>query len=199
MKHAAIGIRMHSGWAALVAVSNHAGTVQVITRQRITITKPGGRGGNQPYHWAKNLEPRDAEKFLEEYFATSTGMACAALRDLKDELLSQYRVVGSAILLASGRPLPPLSNILASHALIHAAEGEFFREAFSEACESLDLPLSGFREHDLGECAQTTFGRGAARVRQSLITLGRSLGPPWTKDQKMATLAALIVLANRKR
>jgi hypothetical protein len=174
-------------------------TVEVIARQRIAITTPGGRGGNQPYHFAKNLEPPDAEKFLEDYFATSTGMACTALRDLTGNLLSQYRVVGSAVLLASGRPLPPLSNILASHALIHAAEGEFFREAFSEACESLDLPLTGFREHDLEECAQTTFGRGAARVRQNLATLGRSLGPPWTKDQKMATLAALMILANQTR
>jgi hypothetical protein len=199
MKHAAIGIRMHSGWGALVAVSNHAGAVQVIARQRVAITTPGSRGGSQPYHFAKGLELPGAEKFLEDCFVTSTGLACAALRDLKGELLSQYRVVGSAILLASGRPLPPLSNILASHALIHAAEGEFFREAFSKACESLDLPLTGFREHDLEDCVQTTFGRGAARVRQNLATLGRSLGPPWTKDQKMATLAALMVLANQSR
>jgi hypothetical protein len=185
MKHAAIGIRMHSGWGALVAVSNHAGTVQIIARQRIAITAPGSRGGNQPYHFAKDLELPGAEKFLEDCFVTSRGLAWAALRKLKGELLSQYRVVGS--------------SILASHALIHAAEGEFFREAFSKACESLDLPLTGFREHDLEQCVRTTFGRGAARVLQNIASLGRSLGPPWTKDQKMATLAALMVLANSPR
>jgi hypothetical protein len=199
MMHAAIGIRTHSGWGALVAVSNNAGTVQVIARQRIAITMPGSRGGNQPYHFAKGLELPGAEKFLEDCFVTSKGLAWAALRNLKGALLSQYRVVGTAILLASGRPLPPLSNILASHALIHAAEGEFFRQAFSKACASLDLPLTGFRECDLEACVQTTFGRGAAAVRQNIAILGRSLGPPWTQDQKMATLAALMVLANQPR
>jgi hypothetical protein len=199
MKHAAIGIRTHSGWGALVAVSIHAGSVQVIARQRIAIAAPGSRGGNQPYHFAKGLELPGAEKFLADRFVTTKDLARAALQNLKGGLLSQYRVVGTAILMASGRQLPPLPNILASHALIHAAEGEFFREAFSQACETLDLPLTGFREHDLEACALTTLGRGAGRVRQDIATLGRSLGPPWTKDQKLATLAAWMVLANQPR
>jgi len=95
-------------------------------------------------------------------------------------------------------PLPPLSQILASHALIHAAEGEFFREAFSKACADLDVAVTGFRERDLDECVQTAFGKAAARMRQQISTLGRSLGPPWTTDQKTAALAALIVLAQLK-
>ncbi len=199
MNHAAIGVRMHSGWGALVAVSNNAGTVEVMERQHIAITPSGTRGGNQPYHFAKSLELPEAEKFLGDYFVASKRLALAAVQDLVRELVGQYRVVGSAVLLASGRPLPPLSKILASHALIHAAEGEFFREAFSKACESVDLPVTGFRERNLDECVQTTFGKAATRMRQQIATLGRSLGPPWTQDQKMAALAALVVLANKQR
>src|SRR2546429_8504365 len=198
MKRAVIGVRMHSGWGALVAVSNNAGTVEVIRRQRVAITAPGTRGGNQPYHFAKSLELPEAEKFLGDYFVASKRLALAAVRDLVGELSGQYRVVGSAVLLSSGRPLPPLAKILASHALIHAAEGEFFREAFSKACESLNLPVTGFRERDLDECVKTTFGKSATRMSQQISALGRSLGPPWTKDQKMATLAALLVLANKQ-
>ena len=102
-------------------------------------------------------------------------------------------VVGSG---TAAVPLPPLSKIFASHALIHAAEGEFFREAFSNACESLGLSVTGFRERNLDECVQTTFGKAATRMWQQISTLGRSLGPPWTKDQKTAALAALVLLAN---
>ena len=120
------------------------------------------------------------------------------MRDLVGGLGGQCRVVGSAVLLASGRPLPPLAKILASHALIHAAEGEFFREAFSKACESLDVPVTGFRERDLNASVQTTFGKAATRIGQQISTLGRSLGPPWTQDQKMAALAALVVLVNQQ-
>jgi hypothetical protein len=198
MKRAAIGVRMHSGWGALVAVSSSNGAVEVIERRRVAITIPGTPGANQPYHFAENLKLGEAETFLGKCFAASKGLAVAAVGDVLSELLGrQYRVVGSAILLASGRPLPPLSQILASHALIHAAEGEFFREAFSKACVDLDVAVSGFRERDLDECVQTTFGKAAARMRQEVSTLGRSLGPPWTTDQKTAALAALIVLHGR--
>jgi hypothetical protein len=200
MKRAAIGVRMHSGWGALVAVSNSGGTVEVIDRRRVAITSPGTPGANQPYHFAENLELPEAEKFLGNSFAASKRLAMAAVRDVLGELRDrQYRVVGSAVLLASGRPLPPLSKILASHALIHAAEGEFLREAFSKACEGLDLSVTGFRERNLDECVQTKFGKAATRMWQQISTLGRSLGPPWTKDQKTAALAALIVLANKQR
>jgi len=198
MKRAAIGIRVHSGCGALVVVANNAGTVKVIERQRVAITAPGTRGGNQPYHFAKSLELAETEKFLGDYFVASQRLALAAVRDLVDKLRGQYSVIGSAVLLASGRPLPPLSKILASHALIHAAEGEFFREVFSKACGSLDLPVTGFRERNLDQCIQTAFGKEATRMCQQISTLGRSLGPPWTQDQKMAALAALMVLANQK-
>jgi hypothetical protein len=197
MKPATIGVRMHSGWAALVVVSNSAGTVEVIERRRIAMTTPGNPGANQPYHFAENLELREAEKFLANCFAASKHLALTAVRDVVGELRGrQYRVVGCAVLLASGRPLPPLSKILASHAVIHAAEGEFFRETFSKACKDLNLRVTGLRERNLDECLQTTFGKRATRMWQQISTLGRSLGPPWTKDQKTAALAALVVLAN---
>jgi hypothetical protein len=200
MKRAAIGVRMHSGWGALVAVSSCADTMEVIDRRRIALTSPGTPGANQPYHFAENLELREAERFLGNCLAVSKRLALAAVQDVVGELRDrQYLVVGCAVLLASGRPLPPLSKILASHALIHAAEGEFFREAFSKACEGLDLSVTGFRERNLDECVQTAFGKAATRMRQQVSSLGRSLGPPWTKDQKTAALAALVVLANKQR
>jgi len=199
MKRAAIGVRMHSGWGAFVAVSHHSGIVEVIARQRVSVTPGAARGGNQPYHFAKSLQFPEAEKFLEESFVAAKGLALAAVRNLAGELSDQYRVVGAAVLRASGRPLPPLAKILASHALIHAAEGEFFREVFSQACESLGLPVTGLRERDLDECVQTSFGKEAARMRQQISTVGRSLGPPWTQDQKMSALAALVVLSRKQR
>jgi hypothetical protein len=199
MKHVAIGVRMHSGWGALVAVANNDGTVEVIERRRIAITIPGTPGANQPYHFAEKLELAEAEKFIGDSFASAKRLALTAVRDVVAELHGrQYRVIGFGVLLASGRQLPLLAKILASHALIHAAEGEFFRQAFSKACEDLELSVTGFRERDLDECVQTTFGKTATRIGQQISTLGRSLGPPWTTDQKTAALAGLLVLANQQ-
>jgi len=183
-----------------VAVSNSAGTVEIIDRRRVAITTPGTVGANQPYHFAENLDLPEAEEFLANCFAASKHLALTAIRDVVGELHGrQYTVVGSAVLVASGHPLPPLSKILASHALIHAAEGEFFRKALSKACERLDLSVTGFRESNLDECVETTFGKASDSDVPTNSYFGRSLGPPWTKDQKTAALAALVVLANKQK
>src|SRR5256885_9419587 len=109
MKRAAIGVRMHSGWGALVAVANSAGTVEVIDRRRVAIASAGTPGANQPYHFAENLELPEAERFLGNCFAASKRLAFEAVREVVGELHGrQYRVLGSAVLFASGRRLPPL-------------------------------------------------------------------------------------------
>jgi hypothetical protein len=172
MKRAAIGVRRHSGWGALVAVSSSAGIVEVIDRRRVAVTIPGTPGANQPYHFAENLDLPEAEEFLANCFAASKHLALTAIRDVVGELHGrQYTVVGSAVLVASGHPLPPLSKILASHALIHGAEGEFFRKAFSKACERLDLSVTGFRESNLDECVETTFGKASDSDVPTISTL----------------------------
>lgn len=200
MNPAAIGVRMHSGWGALVAVTRIAGKLEVIDRRRIALTAPGTPGAIQPYHFAKNLELLAAEKFIADCFAASKRLAAAAIREVVIELRARkYRVVGSAVILASGRALPPLPKILAAHPLLHAAEGEFFREAFSKASESLNIPVSGFRARTLDEHFQETFGEAAPRISQQISAAGHTLGPPWTADQKTATLAALLVLADNQK
>lgn len=188
MMRAAIGVRAHSGWAALVAVTGKPGSVQVLDRRRIVIADPQARGTKQPYHYAETLELRAAEKHLASCTAASERLALAAIREVVEELNS-YEVAGAAILLASGRPLPKLPDILASHALIHTAEGEFFRRVVRNACEGLGIGVTGIRERELGE--------GSALQRE-IANLGKIVGPPWTQDQKMATLAAMTVLLTQQ-
>jgi hypothetical protein len=111
----------------------------------------------------------------------------------------QYQIVGSAVLLASGRPLPSLSKILASHPLIHTAEGEFFRNAVRKACERLKISVSATSERELDEQAKNAFGNEAARVQRMISSLGSSIGPPWTKDHKTAALAAFMILVREDK
>jgi hypothetical protein len=196
MKRAAIGVRTHSGWGALVAVSFESGVVEVIDRRRIAITARMA-GAKQPYHHAERLGIQKAERFLADCFAATEKLASAALQQVIAELnVRDYCTGGCAVVLAAGRPLPVLSKVLASHALIHAAEGEFFRDVVRRACAGLGVSVVGLRERDLEQSARTAFGSGAPRIRRRIDTLGRSLGPPWTQDQKAAALAALVALAS---
>jgi hypothetical protein len=103
-------------------------------------------------------------------------------------------VVGAAILLASGRALPPLLKILAAHPLIHTAEGVFFRHAVQSACEGLQIPITAIRVRELDARAKVAFANKASHLQSSIASLGRSIGPPWTSDHKTAALAAALIL-----
>jgi hypothetical protein len=198
MKRAALGLQMHSGWGVLVAVSGAAQAIEILARQRIVTADPDMPGAIQPYHYAMSLKLSEADKHLANCAAASTRLAAVAIRNVVSELNArQHHVVGSAVLLASGRSLPALEKILASHPLIHTAEGEFFRHTVSQACEELEIPVTAIRQRDLDERAKVAFGNAATRVQHSIASLGSSIGPPWTKDHKTAALAAALILASR--
>ena len=105
-----------------------------------------------------------------------------------------YRVVGAGILFASGRPLPELAKILRAHPLIHTAEGEFFREALACASENCSLAVVRVKEREAWERGAVAFGITSADLHRRMGELGRSLGPPWRADEKLAALAAWLAL-----
>jgi hypothetical protein len=194
MKNAAFGIRMHSGWGVLVCISGNVSAPEIVDRRRIVVVEPTMQGAKQPYHFAETLPLEEAEPHLQKCAAVSERLALGAIREELEAVNARnYRIVGCAILLASGRALPALPNILASHALVHTAEGEFFRRVVREACESCHIPVVGFRERELDEHANATFGKAAAGVHQCISDLRRTVGSPWTQDEKTAALAALMV------
>jgi hypothetical protein len=193
MKEAAFGIRVHSGWAVLVCVSGDPTSAEIVDRRRVVMIEPAMEGAKQPYHFAEHLVLEEAQRHLQKCEAASQRLATHAIREMLDGATARkYRVVGCAILLASGRALPDLSGILASHALIHTAEGEFFRAVVREACKRCGITVLGVRERQLDERADATFGKSAAKVRKHICELGKIVGSPWTRDEKVAALAALI-------
>jgi hypothetical protein len=126
MHKAAIGIQVHSGWGALVAVASVGGALSVIHRARLEIIGNEIPGWKQPYHLAEKLDLPEARQHLGNCAAASSRLATKALGDVVEQLQAEKkRLIGFAILLGSGRPLPPLASILRAHPLIHTAEGEF--------------------------------------------------------------------------
>src|SRR5205807_2629305 len=99
---ATCGLRVHSGWAALVAVAGPLAAPAVLARRRIELVDEASPGGRQPFHAARNLLAR-----------------CRVQR-----------------------------------------------------------------------------GVAAGDLERHLAELGRTLGPPWRQDEKLATLAAWLALAS---
>jgi hypothetical protein len=138
---------------------------------------------------------------LTERCSESTArLASRVLGSVLEELGRKgHRIVGCGLLRASGRPLPDLRGILASHALIHAAEGEFFRDALALAVQRSKIPVFSVREREVFEKAAAALRISEDDLRRRVSEIGKPLGAPWTQDEKLAALVAWMCLAQPGR
>jgi hypothetical protein len=197
MNRAAIGFRVHSGWAAMVAVALEHGLPVVLERRKLLLVKTFSYTFRQPYHTAEKMALREAAEFVRGVEVESMGLALAGIRSLQEELGKlDYKLCGCSLLLASGRELPEFEKILLSHAMIHTADGELFRDSIRRSCTRAKLPLTGIRERDLLATASKRLHRKPQFLNRYVAAFGKSLGPPWTQDEKTSTLAAWLALAN---
>jgi hypothetical protein len=196
MKPAALGFRVHSGWTALIAVALEKNQPIILARQRPNLVATFSYTFRQPYHTAEKMTLDEAKTFLDQQRKESRRLGHEAILTAQSEVARQgFQITRAALLLASGRPLPELPKILASHSLIHTADGEFFREALLHACARAYLPVTKIKDRELLATASKSLRRNPAALTRFINDLGKSLGSPWTQDQKFATLAAWLTLA----
>jgi hypothetical protein len=195
MRHAAIGFRAHSGWAALVAMSLEEGSPLVLWRERPHLVKTFTYEFRQPYHTAEKSPPAEARGIISRVRAEANGLAYRAIRSVKTSLLKRdYELKCCGLLLASGKALPDLPQILKSHALIHTADGELFRKALLHASMRSGLETFTVKESELFDRSSYALQLQPDEIRRRLVDLGIALGSPWTQDEKLAALIAWLSL-----
>lgn len=191
----AIGLAPHSGWAAAVALAGPRRSPRVLVRTRIEMADPRDPESRQPYHAVEDVPVPEAAKRLACYMSVAERMAHAALQALEQDLAAHgCRVTSLGILESSGRKGGSLAATLASHALIHTADGDHFRDALAAAAQRCGLTVSRIRAKDLGARADPRLGGLASSLQGALKELGRQVGPPWGADQKSAALLAWFLL-----
>src|SRR5262249_38204991 len=192
---AAIGVRAHSGWAAVVVIGGSITSPEIIDRRKIELIDGTIRGAKQPYHEAEEMPLNVAEEFLKRCTDCTNGLATQAIRNLIDIAESAgYEIVGCGLTTSSAKPLPELVAILASHPMIHTAEGVFYREAIAQACQNLGLPVTKIKEKDIYNTCSTKLRFAAEEFQARINGIGRTIGPPWSQDQKFAAVSGLLAL-----
>jgi hypothetical protein len=191
MRRAAVGFRVHSGWTALVALAVMKGAPVVLARQRVHLVENFTYEFRQPYHTGEKLPLDEARAFVTGIRNESRRLALRAIRKVAADLHAQgYKLSGCGLLVSSGRPLPKLPQILASHALIHSADGELFREAILHAAERCGLKALTVKEREVLDAAARALRVKPADLARRVAELGWPLGAPWSQDEKLATVAA---------
>jgi hypothetical protein len=198
MEQAALGFRAHSGWTALVAVSLGKDGTRVLLRQRPHLVETFTYEFRQPYHTAQKMTLGKAREFVSRVESEAKRLAEEAIRSVQADLRKQgYRITRFGLLRSSGKPLPSLDRILSSHAVIHAADGELFREALVHAGRRCRLSTFTIPERELLPIASKTLKVREVDLRARLTALGKPVGPPWSQDEKFAALAAWMALVSR--
>lgn len=195
MKQAALGFRVHSGWTALVAVSLEKTEPRVLARQRTHLVETFTYQFRQPYHTAEKMPEDKASAFVSKVASEAKRLAEEAVRSMQAGLRKEnYELGHCALLLASGRALPSLDKILVSHALIHTADGELFREALLHAGGRCGLAPFTIKDRELLDTASRVLRLKRDALARRLTALGKPFGAPWSQDEKFAALAAWLAL-----
>jgi hypothetical protein len=185
---AVLGFRPHTYWTAAVALAGDPQAPEVIERRRIEFASGDERG---VYHYVETLPRDEAQAWIDRVWAAVEANCRRGLAAMLDDLAKAGVTLGVA-LVPSSRARPPerLEDILKSHSWMHAAEGDFYRGAVASACTALGLEVRRAIERDLAGEVARRHGIPPPLLDARMKALGAALGPPWSEDQKLATLAA---------
>jgi hypothetical protein len=157
----ALGISIHTGWAACVVVDGSLARPEIVANEVIEIL---GDSERFCFHMAAEMKRAAAEKWIASARTKALANAERALAPLVS------KNVKICALVAKEGDAGDLDKILASHPRIHTAEGCFYRDVFREACT---IPV----------CIVAPASLDPSRV-------GKLAAAPWGRDQKLAALAA---------
>lgn len=193
----AIAFKAHTGWAYGVVLAETDSGIEIAAKQRVDMLRTFETAAVYHIGHERGLSVEEAQPIIDTAARASLAAAKTAIAALAASTADRCSLQSAAILIGSGRPLPPLEVILRSHPLVHTAEGELYRDAVARACEALGLRVIRLPAKELEKLARTALSRSESRMRAQLDAAGKASGRPWGAEQRECALAAWIALATR--
>ena len=192
-KPVAVGVDDHRGWANLVSVALQGGSVFVVNRHCIELIHPGLP--SQPHHHeAQDLALDEARELIRRVTESITESCLSALRAPFEELTGRgYRPV----MAIRAVPMTPddLRVVLENQNASIAADSALYLRGLAGAAAELGVEVRPYVRRDLEASVARALEMESAEVPAFLKSLGESLGPPWSKEQRIAAAAAIGALA----
>jgi hypothetical protein len=183
-----LGIADHLGWAvAVTASADH----EVVDRRRIELIEPGAPAAPIE-HESQRLDADAAAALVAEVRASAVRAASAALDDIATALPAP--VVSISL---RAWPLDFPADIAVQRRAPYQARADavMYRQVLSELAHARGWEVHLYAAKDVVGQAVAKLGERAEEVLQRPRA---ALGPPWTKDHRIA-LAATIVAGSTCR
>lgn len=177
-----LGIAHHFGWAVAVTASSD---YRVVDRRRIDLVEPGVAMA-PIHHEGKPLADAAAAQLVAQVRASSLRATAASLDELSANLPSP---IASMSVRAWPANFPTEIKIQRQVPYEARADSVMYRQILAELAHLRGWALHTFDAKDIEAEAASKLGERADEV---LLGPRKELGPPWTKDHRIA-LAATIV------
>lgn len=192
-----VGFKAHMGWVNAVGVNQGARKLLPLFAHRVDLINSEEREVLEPYHVAGGIHglgrvsrPNDPEAIIARGRQQQVKDAEKQLRLFHRELAKEGLAWTSSVVLTGRGKMGDLDRVLASHALIHVAEGEAIRDATRAALDALAIPWHNRDEKTVLEAASKRLKCGANEVGVMVKSLKPQAATTWGKEERVIALAA---------
>ena len=183
-----LGIAHHLGWA--VAVTASAGH-RVVDRRRIELIEPGMPAAPIE-HDSQGLDDVTAGALVARVRASAVRAASASLDELATALAEP---IVSVSLRSWPRDFPDDIAVLRRVPYQSRADSVMYRQVLAELAAARGWAVHLYDARDVAGQAVRVLG---TRAEEVLHGPRATLGPPWTKDHRMALAAAIMAGAGSR-
>jgi hypothetical protein len=177
-RKAVAGISDHRGWAVVVTVAEPG---DVVDRRRITLIDEGLP--TQPLHHPEpNASLSETEARVRAVVDSANDHALRGLKALRDDLSPRFRLAAITLPEGPGGLPNTVAEILASYMASVTADTRIYRDALCAAAAELDVVV-------------VRHSRRFKMPSDALLRApGKTLGPPWREEHRLAFAAGLAAL-----
>jgi hypothetical protein len=203
----ALGFRALRGGGVVVGVATEGPEPRVVLSTFLATAAKGDRLALEPYRVAAEMAqrrhggvPTEAASAVAEGRKRQGELAAKGVDNIVRKLQEAgcEPVVAALLVNRAGWITDLLEYSLSWPEHAPVAEGLAVRDALRFAIGRVGVDVAEVDEKSLPDLASKDLGMSPADLNASLKALGAAVGRPWRKEQKLACLAAWVIVAARR-
>lgn len=192
----AVGVRVKSGWAATVVLGGPPGSPQVLDSFTLNLSDAAVPATRQPYHAGMGVAQTNTARLGRLIKRVERCARRSVAQLVRTCRANGRRIRGVGIVVGSDIDPQRIAN---PHIRAHASEGRLFRTVIERAAKRHALRTVTTVERDMMPLAAIALGQSEGALRRAVTELGGPASGPWRAEQKMAALAAWMILEGKRR
>ena len=195
-EHAALGLRVRTGRAILLALGGSAQSPRFVLRAEVDLTDPKLADSKQPFHVGLEIAGAPGERAVEHACQAARRAGGAALADTFERTDARGVRLAAATVISDSATDP--ASIASPHMRAHAAEGRLFRDICCDAANAYGLVTERALAKTVRDTLTSSLETSTEHIDAVLAALGADAGRPWRADEKLAAMGAWLALATTR-